>query len=87
MMKAKHLSSYLHSRIIPVIPSVTPPPYLSARYGANRIVHPQPQRHTVLVRQLSGQPPAHADVAIVVYHGAENIAGSWLIHSIVANSP
>jgi hypothetical protein len=36
----------------------------------------------MLVHQLLSQPPAHANVTKVIYHGAKNIAGNRFIHSI-----
>ena len=39
-----------------------------------QIIHPQPHREAMLLRQLSRQPPAHADVAVVVDDVAEDVA-------------
>jgi hypothetical protein len=40
-----------------------------------QVVHPQSHRDAMLARQLPGQTPGHADVAVVVDDGAENVPG------------
>src|SRR3989338_4155028 len=38
-----------------------------------QIIHPQPHAKTMLVCQLPRQPPAHADIAVVVDDVAEDV--------------
>ena len=52
-----------------------------------QIVDPQPYGVAVLLRELPGQAPAHADVAIVVDDAAENIPGGDGAHEVRQGRP
>ena len=40
------------------------------------VIHPEHDRMAMFLHQLSGQPPAHAQIAIIVHHLAKNM-GVW----------
>ncbi|MCY1558580.1 hypothetical protein D9M68_955280 [compost metagenome] len=46
-----------------------------------QVIHPQAHRHVMLSHQLPGQPPGHADIAVVIDNATEDVPGRAHVNS------